>query len=97
MYGTIMKMKVKPGEEANLFNLLKQWESEEKNTVDGVVATYFMTPDERPGEMIGVAVFRDKATYMANADKPEQHERYMKFRELLLDDPKWTDGEYLAL
>jgi hypothetical protein len=56
-----------------------------------------MTPDDRPGEMIGIAVFRDKAAYLANADKPEQHARYMKFRELILDDPEWTDGEYLAL
>ena len=97
MYGTIGKMKIKPGEEENVRLILSQWENEEKGTIDGVVCTYFMVPDNSPGEMIGVAVFRDKDAYLANGNSPEQHERFMKLRVLLSDDPEWTDGEYLSL
>ena len=72
-------------------------ENEEKDTIDGVVATYFMVPDHDAGEILAVAVFRDKEAYLANGNSPEQHERFMKLRVLLEDDPEWTDGEYLNL
>ena len=55
-----------------------------------------MRPDGRPGELIGVAVFEDKASYQANADDPEQERWYFRLRELLEDDPEWEDGEYVA-
>ena len=55
-----------------------------------------MKPGNIPGEMIGMAVFRDKAAYLANADNPLQLERFMKFRELMLEDPEWTDGEFVS-
>ncbi len=97
MYGTIGKMKIKLGEEENVRQVLSQWENEDRDTIDGVVATYFMVPDDSPGEMIGVAVFRDKDAYLANGNSPEQHERFMKLRALLESDPEWTDGEYLSL
>ena len=97
MYGTIGKMKIRAGEEENVRQILSQWENEEKDTIDGVVATYFMVPDSNAGEIIGVAVFRNKEAYVANGNSPEQHERFMKLRVLLEGDPEWTDGEYLTL
>ena len=55
-----------------------------------------MKPDASTGELIGVAVFRDKAFYLANADDPEQGKWYGKLRELLEADPVWEDGEYVG-
>ena len=52
-----------------------------------------MRPDRSPNELIGVAIFRDKASYIANADDPEQHAWFMKLREALEADPEWEDGE----
>ena len=46
--------------------------------------------------MIGVAVFQDKASYVGNADNPEQIAWYGRLRELLEADPEWEDGEYMA-
>lgn len=96
MYGTIFRMKIIPGYEAELIALAENWNKNERHTVDGVIATYFMKPDNVPGEMVGMAVFRDKASYLSNADDPIQHERFMKFRELLLEYPEWTDGEFVS-
>ena len=48
---------------------------------------------ERPDELILVAVFRDRESYRANADDPEQDKWYRQLREHLQADPEWTDGE----
>jgi len=39
------------------------------------------------------AVFESEDAYVANANSPEQHRRYQRYRELLSADPEWTDGE----
>ena len=96
MYGTIFRMKIIPGKESKLIELAVNWNEHERQTVDGAVATYFMKPDNSPGEIIGMAVFRYKAAYLANGDNPLQHERFMKFRELMIEDPEWTDGEFVS-
>jgi heme-degrading monooxygenase HmoA len=61
--------------------------------VPGYVNTYVLRPDERPDELILVAVFRDRESYRANADDPEQDKWYRQLREHLQADPEWTDGE----
>jgi antibiotic biosynthesis monooxygenase (ABM) superfamily enzyme len=48
------------------------------------------------GELILAVRFEDKDSYTKNADSPEQHERYLKFRALLESDPEWSDGEWIA-
>jgi quinol monooxygenase YgiN len=55
-----------------------------------------MKPDNRSGELLGVAIFEDRASYTANADNPEQHAWFTKMRDLLEADPEWEDGEYVA-
>ena len=43
--------------------------------------------------MLLLAVFTDKASYVANANDPEQDRWYRGLRELLAADPTWEDGE----
>ena len=73
MYGSIFRMKVKKGKEKALIDLMDEWEKARRPKVKGSLARYFMRPDNKPGEMIGVAVFTDKKAYSANAEDPEQH------------------------
>ena len=96
MYGTIFRMKVKPGQESKVAEQFKQWEDSHQPRVDGAMGGLLMRPDKFDGEMIGVAVFRDKASYDANADDPRQDKWFRGLRELLEDDPAWEDGEYVA-
>ena len=44
-------------------------------------------------ELWMVAIFRDKESYFANADSPEQTEEFLRLRSLLSADPEWHDGE----
>jgi hypothetical protein len=38
-------------------------------------------------------VFDSKEAYEANANSPEQHQRYLEYRDLLAADPEWHDGD----
>ena len=53
-----------------------------------------MNPDEKD-EWIGVAVFESQDAYVANANRPEQHESFLKMMEHLESEPTWTDGFYV--
>ena len=96
MYGTIFRMKVKPGQEQRLVEVFEEWDRERKPNIQGAVASLLLRTDKQPGEFIGVAVFKDKATYVANANDPEQDKWFRKLQELLETDPVWEDGEYIT-
>ena len=96
MYGSIFRMKVKPGRVTNVIDVWKEWDTTRQPQVGGVVATFLLKPDKGSGEMVGVAVFDDKASYEANADDPAQDKWYRSLRENLEADPDWQDGEYVA-
>ena len=40
--------------------------------------------------------FKDKEAYVANAQSPEQHERYLQMIEHLESEPEWQDGEIIT-
>ena len=96
MYGSIFSLKFKAGQERKLLDMFQQWEKERKPKAKGSVMSLVLRPDDRPGELVGVAVFKDKASYTANANDPEQDRWYREMRKLLLADPKWQDGEYIV-
>jgi quinol monooxygenase YgiN len=96
MYGTIFRMRPKPGQEQAIIDLVNDWESKRRGKVEGAVGALLMRPDSGSGELVGIAVFEDKATYDANADDPEQDRWYQSLRALRDSDPQWEDGEYVA-
>lgn len=91
MYGTVARVKVTEGRLEQLVALMDEWNRDHKP--DGAEAGYLYSLDKDPNEVIMVVVFRDKATYLANADAPETDTWYRRFRELLAADPEWNDGE----
>ncbi len=96
MYGSIFRMRPKAGREGDVAALFEEWGRTRAPQVKGVRAGYVVRPDDKPGELIGVAIFEDRATYVANADDPAQHAWYLRLRDLLEADPVWEDGEYLV-
>ena len=96
MYGTVARMRPKPGHEQALIELNEEWQRERKPKVKGAVGAYVLRPDNKPDEMILMAVFEDRQTYRANADDPEQDRWFRRLRENLQADPEWEDGEITA-
>ena len=96
VYGTILRMKLKAGQEQNAVDLFREWERDRKPKAKGAIGGYLFKPDNRAGELIGFAVFSDKDSYVANADDPDQDRWFRRLRDLLEADPTWEDGEYVA-
>ncbi|MBI2305641.1 MAG: hypothetical protein HYU86_12955 [Chloroflexi bacterium] len=96
MYGTVARIRVKTGQESVLIAKLQQWNKERKPKVKGAIAGYLFRLDSDPQDMIMVAVFQDKDTYLANADDPEQDRWYREMRQHLEADPIWQDGEIVS-
>lgn len=91
MYGTIAKVKVNPSKIAEL-----QAVGDSLGKPAGQVARYIFQADANPGEVWLVGVFESREAYWANANSPEQHERFMQIRALVESDPEWHDGEIIS-
>lgn len=89
MYGTVAKMRIKPGAEDELRKL----SGEDAAQIKGFVFEHVFRMDSDPLEYWLVVGFESKAAYEANAASPEQHQRYKRYRELMTADPEWHDGE----
>lgn len=90
MYGTVARLKVKPGEDEQLIK------ADLDTSVPGFVAAYGLRSDEDPDVYWVVALFESKEAYIANAHSPGQDARYRRMRELLAEDPEWHDGEVVV-
>lgn len=91
MYGTVARLRVKPGQEEALIRLTR--EEDEQLDVPGYVSTSIYRLDSDPSTYVMAVVFESRELYRANAESPDQHARYLQFRELLEADPEWEDGE----
>ena len=90
MYGTVAKMKVKPG----MMDKLRETSmSPEMMNIPGLVNTYVYQMDADPNTLMLAVVFTDKDAYVKNAGSPEQNERYEQMLALLEGPPEWNDGE----
>jgi heme-degrading monooxygenase HmoA len=93
MYGTVARMRVKPGSEEQLMQQFREFES---LNVPGFVNTYVYRMDAGANEYYMAVVFDSKESYWANARSPEQDARYRQMAALFDGEPEWHDGEIVA-
>lgn len=90
MYGTVARMRLKDGKQAEFEQQLKNFESRQ---APGFVRSWIYRMDADPNELMLAVAFTDKDAYVANAQSPEQGADYEGMRALLESDPEWNDGE----
>lgn len=90
MYGTVARMRLKPGMEERIVQFNRDFESVQ---VPGWVAEYAYRTDADSNEYYLAVIFESKEAYVANANSPEQHARYVHLLELLDGEPEWHDGD----
>jgi heme-degrading monooxygenase HmoA len=90
VYGTVARFRLKPDAEPALREQLREYEG---LGVPGYISSTLYRMDAGSNEYYMAVVFESKEAYDANAQSPEQDERYQQMRELLEDDPEWHDGE----
>jgi hypothetical protein len=93
MFGTIARLRVRPG---TLETLKEVMAGDDQVTISGWVADFVFQSKSDPEVCYLVAFFRDETSYAVNADSPEQHERYLRFRACLSEDPEWNDGQVIS-
>ena len=89
MYGTIAKLRIKPGMESELERLSR----DEQTEISGITFQYVYRMDDDPQNFFLVVGFESKESYRKNAESPEQHARYLTMISLLESEPEWHDGE----
>ena len=92
MYGTIAKLKVKPGQ-VNAMRSAMSAPAERPGSLGGFV--YQM--DEDPNVLYLVVMFESKEAYRANAEKPETNADFEKMMKFLVSEPEWHDGEVMKM
>ncbi len=96
MYGTIARMHPMPGKEDEVIAYFRYWETERRPHVPGAIGGYAVKIDNEPGTWVFVYAFKDKASYLANAESPQMGSDYQRLRAALSDDPVWEDGEVIS-
>jgi len=89
MYGTIAKLKVRPGKLDELIKIAGHYGEID---IPGMLWTHLYQSEDDPNECWIAVAFDSKDAYTANADSPEQNTRYEAMRALLSADPVWNDG-----
>lgn len=92
MYGTVALCRVPAN---HLERLRALAAAEDALGIDGYLGTDILLVDNHPDTLVMVVRFRDRDSYVANADSPAQHERYLQFRALMDADPVWYDGDWV--
>lgn len=90
MYGTVARVRVKAGSEAQFAQVTQEIGV---GRAPGQVAVYVYQMDRDPRDFMLVALFESKEAYVANAQSPEQHQRFMSLMQVLEAEPEWNDGQ----
>jgi hypothetical protein len=90
VYGTVAFLQFKPGFDRRIHDVLSDLQAD---NIPGVVFEHVYQTDAAARAYVMVVGFTSREAYRANAASPEQHARYLAFRELLAADPEWHDGE----
>lgn len=93
MYGTVAVCRVT---QENVARIRELAAAEDAIGIEGYLGTDVMVPENHDDTLIMVVRFRDRDTYVANADSPAQDERYREFRALMDADPVWYDGDWMT-
>jgi quinol monooxygenase YgiN len=92
MYGTIARMRAKPGMADQLRAMRDEQIRGGLTSLQGMV---MYQSSSNPDEYWLVVAFESREAYEANANSPEQHARYTQMREMLEADPEWHDGNVI--
>jgi quinol monooxygenase YgiN len=93
MYGTVARMKVKPGKIDEFIAFMNQQQS--NRDMGGYLGEIVYKLDNSPNEVMLCVFFKDKDSYRKNAESPEMNKDYEQYRAMLDADPEWNDGEII--
>jgi hypothetical protein len=94
MYGTIMRAKIKAGQQ-DAFRRYAQ-EQGGPDAASGWVSSEFAIEDKDPNRIVGIIRFKDKESYVKNANAPRTNDNYKRMLTFFEAPPEWIDVNYVA-
>jgi quinol monooxygenase YgiN len=94
MFGTVARMKLKPGSHEKMQDLMKGFEERQ---VNGFVFSASYRSQSDPDEIWLAVGFEDEASYRANADDPRTQQMAQQYQQLMAAPPEWHDGEIVSM
>ena len=94
MFGTVARMKFKPGSFDKMQDLMKGFEERQ---VKGFVFNAVYRSQSDPDEVWMIVGFEDEASYRANANDPQTDKMAQEYQQLMAAPPEWHDGEILSM
>jgi quinol monooxygenase YgiN len=94
MFGTIARMKFKPGAYEKMQDVMKGFEERQ---VKGFLFNTVYRSKSDPDEVWLVVGFEDEASYRANAADPETDQMAQQYQQLVEAPPEWHDGEIVSM
>ena len=92
MYGTVMRARVKPGQRESLMQQMR--DMDRRRRPEGLEAVELAWEDRDRDRMLMIVHFRDRESYVANAQAPEQDREYREMLAYLDGEPEWIDVQY---
>jgi heme-degrading monooxygenase HmoA len=94
MYGTIMRAKIKAGQQ----DAFRRWAQRQGSPreASGWISSEFAVEDKDPNRIVGIIRFEDKDSYVRNADAPQTNENYNQMLQFLEGPPDWIDVHYVS-
>jgi quinol monooxygenase YgiN len=94
MFGTVARMKFKPGSFEKMQDLMKGFEERQ---VEGFLFNAVYRSQSDPDEVWFIVGFEDEASYRANANDPQTDQMAQQSQELMAAPPEWHDGEIVSM
>ena len=94
MFGTVARMKFKPGSYEKMQDIMKGFEQRQ---VKGFLFNAVYRSQSDPDDVWLIVGFEDEASYRANANDPDTDKMAQQYQQLLAEPPEWHDGEIVAM
>jgi quinol monooxygenase YgiN len=94
MYGTIMRAKVKAGKRAEYEKVMREMVPSPDEYGRGLVSFEVAWEDKDPDRMVLIVHFKDRESYIANANRAETNTDYERQLEYLEGPPEWIDVNF---
>ena len=94
MFGTVARMKYKPGGYEKMQDIMKEFEQRQ---VKGFRFNAVYRSQSDPDEVWLIVGFEDEASYRANANDPQTDQMAQQYQQLLAAPPEWHDGEIVSM
>jgi quinol monooxygenase YgiN len=96
MYGSIMRAKIVPGRREEYLAFMRDIAPLHQARERGMHSLEIGFEDRDPNAIVMIIRFRDRASYIRNADDPETDRQYRQQLEFFEEEPTWIDVNYSA-